>query len=376
MRHEAVIGLGFGDEGKGLVTDFYASENPDSTVIRYSGGQQAGHQVALSDGSNHVFSNFGSGTLRGSKTYWYKTCTIDPVGIMNELDVLLSKGYKPELIIDPRCPITTPFEIQKNINDETINKHGSCGLGINATWQREEKFYSLLAGDLLNGVIFEIKLEQLKKYYHDVFQQYYYIFKMDIINFLTACAELQQSQYVKIINYTDDFNTTKKVIFEGSQGILLDQKHGFFPNVTRSSTGVDNIIEITTDVRFNFVTRAYQTRHGNGPMTNEGIPHNIKINPNETNKLHVHQGVFRRSTLDLNLLKYALDRQAPYSCQKDTRLFITCLDHIENEWKLTIEGELIEYKNEADFIWAIGAYLNMKNILISRTPVSDNIEEF
>ena len=367
MRNEAVIGLGFGDEGKGLVTDFYASENPGSTVIRYSGGQQAGHQVALSDGSNHVFSNFGSGTLRGCKTYWYKTCTIDPIGIMNELDVLLAKGHKPKLIIDPRCPITTPYEIKKNITDEAINGHGSCGLGINATWQREEKFYSLIAGDLLNSVVFNIKLEQLRKYYPTV---------VLMNSFLIACNELLQSPYVTILKYGDKFNSNKVVIFEGSQGILLDQYDGFFPNVTRSNTGVTNIIEITTDIRFNFVTRAYQTRHGNGPMTNENIPHNIKVNPNETNKLHAHQGIFRRSILDLNLLKYALDRQTPYSYKKDTRLFITCLDHIENEWKFTIDGKLIEYKSEENFISAIGKYLNIENILVSRTPVSDNIEEF
>jgi adenylosuccinate synthase len=194
--------------------------------------------------------------------------------------------------------------------------------------------------------------------------------------FLDACDFLMKSSYIEIITNFEDVKKYDSYIFEGSQGILLDQHHGFFPNVTRSSVGIEGLEGLVEHIRLNFVTRAYQTRHGNGPMTNEDIPNNIKINPNETNKLHVHQGLFRRSTLDLNLLKYALDRQAPYSYRDNTNLFITCLDHVENEWKLTVDGELIEYKSEFDFIIAIGAYLNIKNIYTSHSPVSDYIEEF
>jgi adenylosuccinate synthase len=68
-------------------------------VIRFSGGHQAGHTV-VTDDTRHVFSNFGSGTLRGVPTYWSKFCTVEPIGLLNELDALKIKGYNPILYID------------------------------------------------------------------------------------------------------------------------------------------------------------------------------------------------------------------------------------------------------------------------------------
>src|SRR5271157_842973 len=142
----AVIGLGFGDEGKGLVTDYLCSQLSDPLVIRYSGGQQAGHTVYFNN-IKHIFSNFGSGTLRGAPTYWSKFCTVDPVGIVNELNILLEKGIKPLLYIDDECQITTPFD--KIFNQTSTNNlnNGTCGVGFGATIQRVEDHYSLTIGD-------------------------------------------------------------------------------------------------------------------------------------------------------------------------------------------------------------------------------------
>jgi adenylosuccinate synthase len=113
----AVIGLGFGDEGKGKVVSSLCSQSPDhdKIVVRYCGGHQAGHRVLLNDGSSHVFSHFGSGTLQGVPTYWSQFCTVDPMGLLNELDILLNKipifsTDKIRLYIDAKCPITTPYE--------------------------------------------------------------------------------------------------------------------------------------------------------------------------------------------------------------------------------------------------------------------------
>ncbi len=75
MSNRAVIGLGFGDEGKGVVTEYLCSQDPEHTVVvRFSGGQQAGHKVCKGD-TEHIFSNFGSGTLSGCPTYWSEHCT-------------------------------------------------------------------------------------------------------------------------------------------------------------------------------------------------------------------------------------------------------------------------------------------------------------
>ena len=175
MTNKAVIGLGFGDEGKGLFTDYLCSQVINPLVIRFSGGQQAGHTVVY-EGVRHVFSNFGAGTLRGAPSYFAKTCTIDPVGIVNELSVLLDKGVTPLLFIDSHCPVTTPFDIRYN---QANNQHGSCGVGVGATFNREEHYYSLTFGDLFYPWVLKTKLEAIKSFYGNE--------ELDLTNFLECC---------------------------------------------------------------------------------------------------------------------------------------------------------------------------------------------
>jgi adenylosuccinate synthase len=95
MEGKIIIGLGFGDEGKGITTDYLCSQYPDgSIVVRFSGGQQAGHTV-IHNGIKHVHSNFGSGTLRNIPSYFSEHCTVYPNTIKKERSVLLSKGIDP-----------------------------------------------------------------------------------------------------------------------------------------------------------------------------------------------------------------------------------------------------------------------------------------
>ena len=147
--YSAVIGLGFGDEGKGNFTNYLCfQKNSDPSVVRYSGGHQAGHTV-VHNGIRHVFSNFGSGTLAEASTFWSKYCAVDPIALINELGVLLTKNVMPLLYIDARCPVTTPYDKLHNWELEKKNKHGSVGFGVGATLERERNFYSLTFEDLL-----------------------------------------------------------------------------------------------------------------------------------------------------------------------------------------------------------------------------------
>lgn len=361
--NKAVIGIGYGDEGKGITTDFLCLHSNNNTlVVRFSGGQQAGHTVFL-NGIRHVFSNFGSGTLRGVPTYWAKYCTVDPVGLMNELDILIEKGVNPLLYIDERCPITTPFDICYNQEIEKINQHGSVGVGVGATINREEKFYSLQFGDLFHEPVMRIKLDEIRKYYN-------LNFEIDLDRFFQSVERILSSKYIKP---TYDFPYYGNYIFEGSQGLLLDPNIGFFPHVTRSYVSTKNILDMGINPELYLVTRAYQTRHGNGAMVGEDIPHNILINPNETNVTHPHQGVFRRALLNLDLLKYSINKD-PYIrfCFKKT-LVITCLDHIIDDYRFTYKNEIITSSDENDFVKKVSGILNIKNVLISKSDESKNI---
>src|SRR4030042_4301177 len=163
MKNFVIIGLGFGDEGKGLITDYFCSKLKNPLVIRFSGGHQVGHTVIYND-IRHMFSNFGSGTLRNIPTYWSKFCTINPIGLINEMNNLNKLGIFPILYIDERCPITTPFDIKANLLFEKDNDNGSVGVGFGKTIEREENFYSLTFLDLFYKDIFMEKLNQIKKY--------------------------------------------------------------------------------------------------------------------------------------------------------------------------------------------------------------------
>ena len=164
MKAQIVVGLGFGDEGKGITTDHLCSQSENSLVVRFSGGQQCGHNVCIGD-KQHVHSNFGSGTLRGVPSFFSEHCTIYPNTMFEELKVLNEQSVNPILYIHPLAKITTPYDVLANRILETKNNHGSCGLGIGATMKRDLAGYKLLAIDLNNPVIFNQKLNEIRKYY-------------------------------------------------------------------------------------------------------------------------------------------------------------------------------------------------------------------
>jgi adenylosuccinate synthase len=375
MRHSAVIGLGFGDEGKGIATDFLCSQSSNPLVVRFSGGHQAGHTVVY-NGIRHVFSSFGSGTLRGVPTYFSKFCTISPIAIYNEYKDLEKKGITPTLYIDKDCPIITPYDKLNNIQEEVENKHGSCGVGFGSTIEREENNYHLLAGDFFYPSVFKIKLKMIRDYYLKDGG-------LDVSDFLGCCNWLMSCNNIKIVNEWDVACITfSELIYEGSQGLLLDKDIGFFPNVTRSNTGTKNLFAIKKhpcvsleidplELKIYIVTRAYQTRHGNGEMTNLDIPHNIKSNPLETNVRNKYQGDFRRSLLDLDLLEYAKEKDDHI---REATLVITCLDHVVNEYRFTYKGEIVCCDNEKDFVTRIAKILKCDKVLLSHSDESKNID--
>jgi len=319
-----ICGAQFGDEAKGLVTSWLCSKTQHPMVVRFSGGPQAGHTVIHND-IRHVFSNFGSGTLQGVPTLWSKYCPFFPTSYMNELRALQGYGLKSKFFIHPRCPVTTPFEILENrANYSLAMDNGSCGMGVGQTWQREEDHYKLCVQDLFFETVLTQKLKHIHSYYskHPPHQEI-------MTKFIEDCKEVLN--FLKLTSLYD-ISDSYDLIFEGSQGILLDQDHGFFPNVTRSNTTSKNALEIikeagdlTEYIDIYYVIRSYQTRHGNGFMTGTSITIDA---PDETNKFNQFQGAFRTTTLDYELLAYAIKSDMLYHENFHIRknLVITCMD--------------------------------------------------
>lgn len=345
MRSKIVLGLQFGDEGKGRIVDYLSLSSEKPIVVRFSGGQQVGHTVQLTVQANtikHIHSNVGSGSLRNIPTYYTEHCCAYLNSLSVELEILKEKGITPKIYYHPKVIMTTPYDQAYNRLIEKINDHGSCGMGIGSTMKRHlTTGYKLYAIDLKYPQIAKAKLdnigryycsiveemsisEEMKDYFHDQYQNQldHYIEQLDKNLF-----EIQP--YSFLVNY-------ETLIFEGSQGILLDMDHGFFPNVTYANTTSKNALSVCqelgiSDVQIYYVTRCYQTRHGNGWMSDTGP---IKL-VNDDGEINIHnewQGHFRVKELDYSLINYSLEidslyHDSLYSYFKiEKNLMVTCLD--------------------------------------------------
>jgi adenylosuccinate synthase len=348
-----VIGLGFGDEGKGLTTDYLCRTHEKPLVIRFNGGQQAGHTVVKSDGTRHVFSNFGAGTLSGIPTFWSRYCTFAPTNLLKEYEALEQVIHTdfgcPQIFVDNLCPVTTHYDVLYNRILETERgeaRHGSCGMGFGATVERHTLSHArLYAQDLVFPSIIPLKLKAIRDYYQKKIKTET-TFDFEALEhdkeddrFAKMVSDMQNLEGLKIEFTSENAlfskeNVYKTYIFEGAQGVLLDMDFGFFPHVTRSNTTSKNAFDIikrnhlTDDITLNYITRAYQTRHGAGPMTNESIPLSILGNENETNQFNAFQKDFKTAPLDIDLLKYALKCDVAFAEDTKKRLVLTCLDQV------------------------------------------------
>ncbi len=318
-----VLGMGFGDEGKGLTTSYLCSVSKNPIVVRFNGGHQAGHTVVYG-GKSHIFSNFGSGSLQGVPTLWSHFCTFNPSDVINEAEHL-PLSY---LFVHGLCPVTTPYDIVANHDRERSLRHGSVGMGFGTTVQRQEDYFKLFVQDLPYENVVKAKLNNISKYYH---------IELDIEPFL---ADIREA--IKMIDIVSNYELLHDYtpVFEGAQGILLDQDFGFFPNVTRSNTTSRNIAAIVDYGEIFYATRSYQTRHGNGYMTNEGLPLVLSNTENETNVSCEWQGEFRKSVLDIDLLNYALTCDNNFSLNFSKNLVISCVDQTGYDFDVTVGGKL------------------------------------
>jgi adenylosuccinate synthase len=211
--------------------------------------------------------------------------------------------------------------------------------------------------------------------YHKHFSNY--AIDIKLAEFDATVEEIRNSSNIRMVDSIDRFKDMN-IIFEGSQGLLLDQHIGFFPNVTRSNTGTKNVLKIVDDIDEIFlVTRAYQTRHGNGPMTNWFISENYDIqNIHEVNVNNEYQGEFKTAILDLDLLKYAIDKdEYIYNNKHKCKLMITCLDNIKGDFKFTVNGEVHSFSDQLEFVVEIADELGIDKVYISSSPFSENIHK-
>lgn len=321
-RATAVIGAAFGDEGKGLMTDYFcrqAGEEP--VVVRFNGGAQAGHTVVTPDGDRHVFHHFGAGTLAGARTYLSRRFLINPVTWIEEYRELQGRGLRTRLFVDREAPITTPWDMMHNQNMEAAagkDRHGSCGMGIHATMVRQQDpKLRLFAGDLERPSYLRDRLERISLAHGSSSAAIWARFVVD-------CEKMAAQ-----INLCDSrvlVDRPAEIVFEGAQGLLLDQDSEFYPHVTHSKTGITNVLQIARETGISqidavYVHRSYLTRHGAGPLPGEDPA--LKYH-DDTNVVNDWQGELRFAPLHPGFISRAVYKDYQIA-RKDSEINVTPL---------------------------------------------------
>jgi adenylosuccinate synthase len=357
MNAILLIDLTFGDAGKGSLVDFLASQHTAHTIIRFNGGAQAAHNVIAPDGRHHTFSQFGSATfLPRTCTHLSRFVLFDPVALLGEETHLRTLGVHDawqRISVDERAPVVSPFQKAANRLREIARgdgRHGSCGMGIGETMADllapDSQDLILHVADLLCPARLRAKLRALQ-----ALKQ-------------RQCADMQApgnphaeresalledpaapeefarlfelvARKIRILPDADDLlHTPGTVLFEGAQGVLLDEWYGFHPHTTWSTTTFENATTLLREhcyrgaVRRIGALRGYLTRHGPGPFVSETPAATFAEHHNTTNPW---QSAFRVGWQDLVMLRYALD-----VAQTVDELAITCLDQLAHLQKIPL----------------------------------------
>lgn len=332
MEVKIVLGHTFGDEGKGVTVQWLCKkaieEGKKPLVVRFSGGPQAAHTI-FNGGTEHICSSFGSGVLLGVPTMYTEEVYMDPICLMNEFRTLQCKGVSPKLFRGVHR-IITPYDVLAGRNNSKIISDGTCGKGIYPTFERYKHgqwtrvSFSLDKPEyILKCASNYHKIERIPEY-DDMFKK--------------ACLEILTEVYSDKLSIKD----YDVLIFEGTQGLLLDMDCGLYPNVTPSRVGLNGLrSSILQNAEVYIVTRTYTTRHGNGYEPKIPCPFDLS-NKYETNVTNEFQGNFKTGALEVGLLNRAYERHCIDNYVRkynmSLNLVITHMDVIDGEFKIA-EGD-------------------------------------
>lgn len=333
MAKESIVtvGLGCGDESKGSTVDFLVDYYGAELVVRYTGASNPAHNVVEPNGRHQTFSQIGSGTLLGARTHISQYACINLLNLEAEIEELESKGVVNPgglISIDTRSIFINPFQVHVNQMRELVRgrkRNGSCGKGVGETICDARNGYGIVWMDLRNPQELRKSLDFLWRYKIDHAEQLLSLRPSKQMSAIMSrlvrrdYVDLLADAYERILaKYSITFKPTGLalkeakgvVIFEGAQGVLLDEEYGFFPHITHSRTTCGNANEIISDFKLRAhrmgILRLGATRHGQGPFVTEDKELSRKV-PDEHNIWNQWQGHFRIGWFDLVTARYALE---------------------------------------------------------------------
>lgn len=274
----AVIGLQWGDEGKGKIVDLLSPRA--ATVVRFQGGHNAGHTLVV-DGSKTVLHLIPSGILReGVVNVIGNGVVVAPDALSSEIEMLESKGVpvRTRLKVSIECPLVLSCHVALDLAREQRvggTKIGTTGRGIGPAYEDKVARRAVRIGDVFDTQSSNERVEQLYDYHNFVLTKYFGVNPVDVRS--------AQEQLVRFADFIQPLacdtvellhHQSGEILFEGAQGCMLDVDFGTYPFVTSSNTiagaamtgsGV-NLFEIDEVIG---VVKAYTTRVGVGPFPSE-----------------------------------------------------------------------------------------------------------
>lgn len=326
-----IVGAQWGDEGKGKITDYFSQET--NLVIRFSGGDNAGHQIHF-NGQNHKVRITPSGIFRKNAVNIIGNgCVVNLQQLIDELELIKKTSAEiGTLLLSNRAQIVLPYHMMIDEAQEAArgdNKIGTTKRGIGPAYQDKVSRSGIRVADLANPD-FKTRFAEIYQHQQKLLKQMY---NVEINDFEKTYFDL-----IKCYDYIKDYvidcgeyieaaiKEGKKVLFEGAQGAMLDIDHGTYPFVTSSNCSASNVAT-GTGIGFKHidtilgVVKAYSTRVGAGGFPTELLN---EIGDGIRERGHEYGANTKRPRrvgwLDAIALKYAIRTSGI------DKIFITLLD--------------------------------------------------
>ena len=280
MPAEAVIGLQWGDEGKGKIVDLLA--NNADYVVRYHGGNNAGHTVVVGK-KKHFFHLIPSGIFhKNTKAVISNGVILDLEVLSQEMDTLVKEGVniRKKLFISPRCHLILPYH--KSLDAAYENARGSKKLGttkrgIGPAYADKVSYNGIRVYELLDWAHFK----EVFTFQCRIKNKILKTFNVPQININKALTDLKRLRTKVLPHVKDSFELLneaitkrKKILFEGAHGIMLDLDWSPYPFATASNTVIGGIntgsgMAIKSLNNIVGIVKAFTSRVGEGPLPTE-----------------------------------------------------------------------------------------------------------
>ena len=278
MKLDVVLGLQWGDEGKGKIVDVLAGRYP--AVARFQGGPNAGHSLHF-DGHNFVVRSIPSGIFReGSTNIIGSGVVLDPITFREECGNISKMGIEPKakLNISKKAHLILPTHRLLDAAYEAAagkSKIGSTLKGIGPTYTDKISRHGLRVGDIL-APDFKARFEKLKNRHLQLLKDLNFECdpEKDEAEWMSAIEFLKEFNLIDCEYFVNDWLDEKPMLAEGAQGSLLDIDYGSYPYVTSSSTTIGGVctglgVALSRVGHVYGIFKAYCTRVGSGPFPTE-----------------------------------------------------------------------------------------------------------